>query len=281
MRKFKLIPLSLTIGLTAQLTAQNANTPPTLQTLSIERALEAKTVLTTLTPEVPPVILAGVLSGALEVRESLSYNSANQVLTLNAFTVQAGAAIPAPPNTATVFTIATINVDKIYSSLTPRRSLMLTGTVATNAPASPYGNLAGAPVALSIGYTNDNPPKISDVVLLVAGSTVEFSPAAQGTLGFVQPPAPPETGNAPKIVISSPTSVYTRVADLDASTSTTANPPLTFLWTVVNGNSDIARADSAKALAYLNGGFGSYTFQVTATDAKGTKSTQTVTINYY
>jgi len=158
---------------------------------------------------------------------------------------------------------------------------MLTGTVGTNSPASPFGNLTGAPVAVGIGYTKDNPPKVTDVTIMVAGSVIEFSPAALGTLAFVQPPAPPGPANAPQIVISSPTSVFFSIADLDASASTTANPPLTFLWTVVAGNADIAHQDQAKALAYLIGGKGSYTFKVTVTDAKGNKLSQNVTLNLF
>ena len=278
MRNFQCIRLSLVLGLATVLAAQN--TPPTIQTLNIERALDVKQVLTSLTPDIPPVIAAGVLSGALELRESLTYNPANQVLTLNEFSVQAGAPIPTTGNRS-IFSTVVVNVEKVYTSFTPRPSLMLAGTVATNAPASPFGNLSGAPAAVGIGYTKDNPPKLTDVTVLIAGSAVEFSAGAAGTLAFVQPPEPPGPDNAPKIVITSPTSVYTLVADLDASTSTTANPPLTFLWTVVEGNADIARQDQAKALAYLIGGKGSYTFKVTATDAKGNKSSQNVTINHY
>jgi hypothetical protein len=174
-----------------------------------------------------------------------------------------------------------MSVDKIYSSAALRPSLMLVGTIATNSPVSPYGNLAGVPASLSIGYTNDTPPKINNVVLVFAGSAVEFSGAGAGTLAFVPPPVVPPPGTAPQIVISSPTSVFSKIADLNASTSTSANPPLTFQWAVVNGNADIAHSTSATALAYLNGGFGSYTFKLTVTDAKGNVSSQNVVINYY
>ena len=280
MRNFKWIRLSLALALATVLAAQTANTPPIIQTLNVERSLDVKSVLTTLTPNLPPLLVAGLLAGALELRESVSFNPTNQVLTLNEFSVQTGSPIPTTGNKS-VFSTLTINVDKVYSSLTPRPSLMLAGTVVTNTPVSPFGNLSGAPAALGIGYTTDNPPKVTDTTLMVAGSAVEFSPSAQGTLAFVQPPTPPGPTNAPQIIISSPTSVYTLVADLDASASTTANPPLTFLWTAVDGNSDIARANTAKALAYLIGGKGSYTFKITVTDAKGNKSSQNVTINYY
>ena len=85
--------------------------------------LDSKQVLTTLTPNVPPVVTAGVLSGALELRESMNFNPVNQVLTFNAFAVAAGAPLPTPPNanlSAATFSIASMSVDKIYSSLMPR-----------------------------------------------------------------------------------------------------------------------------------------------------------------
>jgi hypothetical protein len=158
---------------------------------------------------------------------------------------------------------------------------MLIGTMASNSPVSPYGNLTGAAASLAIGYTADTPAKITNVVLTIAGSAVEYSGAGQGTLTFVQPATAPPTSTAPQIVVNSPTSVFQKIADLDASLTTSANLPLAFLWEPVTGNSDIAHATSAKALAYLNGGFGAYTFKLTVTDAKGNIATQTVTINLY
>jgi K319-like protein len=271
----------IAVVLAGTLAAQNANTPPTLQTFNFERALDPKQVLTTLTPNLPPAVVAGVLTGTLELRESMNFSPTNQVVTINAFAVQAGAPIPTPAGGVATFSIATMNVDKIYGALTPRPSVMLTGTISSNSPASPYGSLGGAPAVLSFGYTNDTPAKINSVVLLLAGSAVEFSADAAGTLTFVPPVVPPTTSGTPQIVISSPTSVFGKIADLDASMSTSANPPLTFAWTVVNGNADIAHQTSAKAFAYLNGGFGSYTFKLTVTDAKGNVATQNVTINYY
>ena len=288
MKEFKLHHglrmIVLAVVLAGVLGAQNATTAPTLQTFNFERVLDTKQVLTTLTPNVPPVVAAGVLAGSLELRESMNFNPVNQVVTFNVFEVQAGAPIPTPPNanlSASTFSIASMTVDKIYSSIAPRPSLMLTGTMATNSPVSPYGSLAGAPTVLSLGYTNDTPAKINNVVLLFAGSAVEFSGEASGTLTFVPPQTPPTPGNAPPIMISSPTSVYTKIADLDASATTSANPPLTFLWTSGTGNADIARPTAATALAYLNGGFGAYTFKLTVTDAKGNVATKDVTINYY
>src|SRR5437660_414270 len=130
MTDFKRNHLLHTIGLATflagTLTAQNAGTPPTLQTLNFERVLDTKQVLTTLTPTLPPVVVAGLLAGALELRESMNFNPVNQVLSINAFTVQSGAVIPTPSGPGfTPFSIVSMNVDKIYSSLSPRPGLML------------------------------------------------------------------------------------------------------------------------------------------------------------
>src|SRR5438094_557843 len=120
MRNLKLIRLSFVFALTAVLAggleAQNVNTPPAVQTLNLERVLDTKSVLTTLTPNVPPVILAGVLTGALELRESVNFNPTSQLLTLNAFSVQTGSPFPTPAGT-NIFSSAVMNVDKVYSSL--------------------------------------------------------------------------------------------------------------------------------------------------------------------
>src|SRR5690242_20192795 len=99
----------IAVVLAGALAAQNA--PPTLQNFNFERVLDAKQVLTTLTPNLPPVVVAGVLAGALEIRESMNFNPANQVVTFNAFTVQAGAPIPTvagPNQTAATFSIASM-----------------------------------------------------------------------------------------------------------------------------------------------------------------------------
>src|SRR5579871_1714978 len=161
MREFKHVRILFSIALPAVLAgalAAQSTTPPAIQSLTFERALNANQVLTTLTPNLPPVVAAGLLAGALELRESIAFNPINQVLSFSAFVVQAGAPLPTPANaslSSSTFSIASMIVDKVYSSTTPRNSLMLTGTMGTNSPISPYGNLSGAPTTLSLGYTND------------------------------------------------------------------------------------------------------------------------------
>jgi len=97
MREFKHVRILFSIALPAVLAgalAAQSTTPPAIQSLTFERALNANQVLTTLTPNLPPVVAAGLLAGALELRESIAFNPINQVLSFSAFVVQAGAPLP-------------------------------------------------------------------------------------------------------------------------------------------------------------------------------------------
>jgi K319-like protein len=172
-------------------------------------------------------------------------------------------------------------VDAIYTATGPRPGVMLVGTVATNTPASPFGNLVGEPAVVSIGFTSDTPPKINNVVVVIAGQVVQFSGTGGGTVTFTNAPVtPPGSGAGPTIVVavSSPTAI--RVVNLDASATTGSNLPLKFHWSVVAGAADIANAESAFATGYILGGAGTYTFRVTVTDSKGNSNFKDVDVQF-
>jgi hypothetical protein len=267
--------------------ATNApSTNPVVQALNIERAIPLTAFNTTLTPTIPSSVLPGVQSGANEIRESINYSPQACLLTVNLFTVQAGAPNPTASSAAATTTFSTfvIKVDRVYSSVLPTNSLMFVGLITTNSPASPFGgNLTGAPAAVAVGYTNDTPPTITNVVTLVAGTVVEYSAGASGTLTFVAAPAGPPTttgSGAVQIVIKSPGAVTINQVSLDASGTTGANAPFTYAWTVTQGTASINNPTAATSNAILLGGLGQYTFQVTVTDSKGNSAQKTVTITY-
>src|SRR5215469_122880 len=105
---------------TTPVAATTTSGPPTVASFNIERVLPLNAYLSSFTPTFPAHVSAGVNSGALEIRESIVYNTANQLLTLNQFTVQAGAPLPTTSLLpSSIFSILTIKVDNVYSSLTP------------------------------------------------------------------------------------------------------------------------------------------------------------------
>jgi hypothetical protein len=259
---------------------------PVLLSFSAERVLDPTQNLSTLTPVLPPGLSTAVQNKVMEIHESIIFNSGNQVLTLNLFPAQTGAPLPTPPNSlpsASIYSILAMRVDKVYTTCTPSTSLMFVGTIATNTPTSPFGNVTGAPAAVSVGLTNDNPPKITNVVVLQAGTSVEYSAAGAGTITFASStvtPPPPPSNVGPNIVLNVPDLTTLPFVDLDASGTTSQNLPLTFQWTVIAGASDIGNAKTAKAIGYILGGIGAYTFRVTVTDSKGNVSMKDVTVQY-
>jgi uncharacterized protein (TIGR03437 family) len=167
--------------------------PPAVQSFSIERTVMAANTGTTYDTSLSATILASLASGTQEMREQLIYNPQANALTSTVFLVQAGSPIPTPAGTdITAATLATysIAIDRTYTSCSPFPSVMFAGTITSSsggasAPNGIYNlTFSGTPVTVSIGYTMDNPPAINNVVTLLAGTAVSYSPAGYGTLTF-------------------------------------------------------------------------------------------------
>ena len=243
------------IGLTLSLTSLQAQTctvaPTGLQALSLERVLTLGNVLSTQTANIPANILASITGGAQEIRERLIFNSQANTLTATVFLVAAGSPNPTPIGvdlTQSTLESFTLNIDRVYTSCKPVPNVLLVGTIGQssggiNTGTGLFGSFLGAPAAISIGYTTDTPPKINNAVVVIAGTVVDFSAAASGTLTFpASPVTPPGSTGAPAIVITPapPTTpgariqVVTTPLHLDATATTDPNgKALTFQYSSV------------------------------------------------
>ena len=142
----------------------------------------------------------------------------------------------------------------------------------------------GASAVVSLGYTTDTPPKLNNVVCLIAGATVAYSSSAVGTLTITQPSTPggPNT-NAPTVVIAPVGTAIQSQIRLDASKSTDPNNlALTYLWKIVTpvGGANIINPTSATPDVQFVSGFNTYTFSVTVTNSSGLSTTGTISILY-
>lgn len=247
-------------------------------------------VFTTYTPSISPLQLPALLAGTQEVREQASLNTNTNVLTVRAFTAAPGSQSPTPGfaiQAGQVLWSYEVQVTSIQFSCRPVPTILMTGTISNNFPLTPFGSAIGALVAVGIGYTTDNPPKLNNVVMLVPGLAGLYSPGAVGTLTFpagtVNPPG--TAGNAPVIVFSPSATqqVFSRQLQLDASGSKDPNGlQLTYSWTQVNTNiaAGIANANTATPLVTFSAA-GDYIFQVSVTNSKGIQNTAQTTITYY
>ena len=267
-----------------------SSTAPTLASFTLERALTPSNILSTSTPTFPTGLQAAIGTQTMELRQNVTFNAANSLLTLNLFAVQSGAPSPTPLTglaPGSIFDTLAVKVDKTYTTCTPNTSVMFVGTVATSSPSTLFGNLSGAPVAVSVGIstptssTTTTAPTLNDAAVLIAGKAVEYSAGGTGAITFTAGSVtPPGTTVGPNIVVASIGTTAFRIVDLDASAST-GNGTLTFQWTVVAGAAAVNNPTNvAKTTAFIEGGAGTYTFQVTVTDSQGNVSTKQVSVQF-
>jgi hypothetical protein len=166
-------------------------TPASAQTVKafqIERQLILPFLLTTIMPNpklVDPAILAAVAAGQLEIRERLAYDPVGQTIASTTFLVFAGSPLPTPPavdvSHQTIAYFVLVVGDPVFSTQ-PFPSVLFTGTIADNPGGTPFGDYHGAASFVSFGYTKDTPTKLNNVLCVIAGATIAYSPSAAGSV---------------------------------------------------------------------------------------------------
>ena len=293
---FAAIALSMMAGAQTTSTAPATCTtaPTSLTALAIERVVPLANVLTTLTPNAPANVLAGIAGGALEIHETLGYNAQINTVTSIVFVVPAGSPLPTPAGGITaqnVVQLTTIGITQWFFSCSPTPSVLLVGTVAGGPPGA-YGSFIGANAAISLGYTTATPPAINNVAVVVSGVALEYSASAVGTLTFPSAGGTGTgtgTGSGLTAAIKLPNGsfgqagaiyqVATSPLLLDASGSSGGTAPLTYKW---SSNNPVAFNQTGNP-ATINVQFpgpGAYAITLTATDAAGNTNSVTLTFQY-
>ena len=130
----------------------------------VERVFGLKGVMAATAPNLPDAVLAGLQSGAIEIHQRFTYNSAQRTMEQLAFILPVGAPVPFPDaSSAPVADHYIVQIESASIVSTPRPSLILAGHAISNDRPTPFGDITGAGVTLTIGYP-------------VAGASVQFGP---------------------------------------------------------------------------------------------------------
>jgi hypothetical protein len=163
---------------------------------TMERVLALSGVISPFAPNLPDAVLAGIQSGALEIHQLFTYNSAQRTLDQLAFVVAGKSPLPFPnPSAAPVADHYVVQIESASISSLPGPAIILAGHATSNDTPTPFGDITGAGVTLAFGYRG-------------SGSSVQYGPimesvsplynlyAATGAGALSLTPSPHKCSNA-------------------------------------------------------------------------------------
>ena len=160
----------------------------------VERIITLKSVVAPTAPTLPDAVLAGLQSGALEIHQRFTYSSAQRTMDQLAFVLPAGAPVPFPDSSsAPVADHYMIQIESASIVSTPRPSLILAGHAISNDAPTPWGDITGAGVTLTVGHPIEGAAvKFGSVLESVSPMYGLYSDSGAGSLSMS--PSPQKCG---------------------------------------------------------------------------------------
>jgi len=257
-----------------------ASQPPGISKFVIEHAVDVTAILSTNTPNIPDAVVGQIFSGQKETRSRIEFDASTNILINHLFLVNPGAPIPTPANTnflAIRFGYLAVQVDKVYTSCTPRPAVSVAGTIVDGYPI--FGNPQGAPYYFSFGYSTDPTPVIRDVVSDSVGLGLLYAAKAPGTLTF--PTINAVVKGGPVITTKASAIVLDGTASTGGAISyAQVGGDLTYQWTTPSWGLGIITPNQNQTLVLIGGGPGQYTVNLAIRNVLGETANTTVTIIY-
>jgi hypothetical protein len=168
--------------------------------------------------------------------------------------------------------------------------MLVVGTISTTSGV--FGSATNTPAAISVGFTTDNPPKVNNVVEVVAGVATAFSASASGTFTVTAAPSgggtTPGTGPTALIKFANGTNATPGTAFqvsqsplLLDGTGSTGSGALTFAWSTTTNSpvAFVATGTTGQILVQFPSA-GDYVIKLTVTDSTGASNSTTVTVSF-
>ncbi|MEO8125894.1 MAG: PKD domain-containing protein [Bryobacteraceae bacterium] len=284
-------PLFALLAMNGQTPGAGITTVPNLKALTLESVVPIDGIDSTVTPNIPADLLSAFTSGTMELRQQLNYDAAAQTLKVTGIAEAAGSPLPTPAGAAGVTTLwtYTVNVERVELSAKPANAVLFFGTAASGSTGTPFGDISGALVSVSTGYTvpvdASAPTTFSGIAANLAGAATLFS--KQGTGKLITSSG--TGGSGVPVAVAGPKNFISGNPQfqLDATHSTDpGGGTLTYHWVfmpVFGTTANLVGADTATPTVTVpsySDAEGDYTFQLTVTNAAGLSATDTVTITY-
>jgi len=283
-----------------------------ISTFRVEHTIRAEDINSASTPTIPAAVLGQITSGALEVRQVVTFNAQNNTLNFRGVLAPQGTATPLPnAQTATEAWNYTVAVSNLLWLTKPRNAVLFTGTVAQGT--TPFGDPTGAAVSFSTGYdtpatgtgtgtgagstgtgtgtgtgntgtpaqTTTTITSFTNVSTTLAGIATLFSRTGTGSLVIAG--QTPSTG---QLTANAGADFVATRANFQLNARRVSGTGVTYRWRflpVFGQTATIQGADTANPTIILpdySTAAGNYTFELTVSDASGASSTDTVVVFY-
>ncbi|MDP8980726.1 MAG: PKD domain-containing protein [Acidobacteriota bacterium] len=237
-----------------------------------------------------PGILAAIRAGALEIRQSVSYDPGQSMLRVTGFVVAPGAPLPTAPSSLPLNGLwsYTAQVSDVRLSSTTRYSIAFVGRVNPGAVTA-FGDVGGVSVFASAAYdpatASGAVMQFSSIETNIVGTASLFSATGRG-IAQIDTMA---VASVPPIAVAGPKGTQTPNGMFQLDGSRSSDPmggTITYQWTFIpmSGQTVILTGDNTATpsvtIPQNMFAFGDYLFLLRVVNSAGLTSTDTVTVSY-
>jgi hypothetical protein len=230
-------------------------------------------------PDVPSNVADAITSGALEIRQVVTWAPPGSNINIRHLLVQAQAPNPTPDGSQ-VAIVDNYNVS-VRELATSTNALTFVGSLSQILGQSPFGLSSGDPVYYSLGYTTPGTTTtFRNITLVVPGKLTTFVSSGVGNLAFSGGGTGPTPGGLQANAGPDFSTGQSEVM-LDAVLSTVpAGTTVTYRWRSVSGPGNVLDPNSRATRVQLAGNAGDYVFELTITDSSGNTSSDQVRVTF-
>jgi hypothetical protein len=290
--RFRLLGFSALAVLALSAGRAHASPGPTqaLRIFSEESIISLDKIDAATSANFAPGILAAIRAGALEIRQSVSYDPGQSMLRVTGFVVAPGAPLPTAPSSLPLNGLwsYTAQVSDVRLSSTTRYSIAFVGRVNPGAVTA-FGDVGGVSVFASAAYdpatASGAVMQFSSIETNIVGTASLFSATGRG-IAQIDTMA---VASVPPIAVAGPKGTQTPNGMFQLDGSRSSDPmggTITYQWTFIpiSGQTVILTGDNTATpsvtIPQNMFAFGDYLFLLRVVNSAGLTSTDTVTVSY-